>query len=91
MVKGLSKKNMKCNKYYPSSRKGKKEMVKVCKGGVEKLIHFGAKGYSDYLKHKDYERMLNFRARHKCDTDPANVFTPKFHACERLWPKKRLK
>ena len=39
------KSKMKCNVVRPSDRAGKKKMVKACRGGKEKLIHFGAKGY----------------------------------------------
>jgi len=34
----VSKKNMKCNSVRPSTRPGKKKMVKACEGGKEKLI-----------------------------------------------------
>ena len=44
-----------------SNRRNKKFYV-VYNG---KSIHFGAKGYSDYTKHKDKERRDRYRARHK--------------------------
>lgn len=30
-----------------------------------KTVNFGAKGYSDYTKHKDYSRMKRYSIRHK--------------------------
>lgn len=56
------------NRPVASDRAGKKKMVLASKnvGGKTKykLIHFGAKGYSDYTKHKDKSRRANYRARH---------------------------
>ena len=59
----VSKKNMKCNVVRPSTRPGKKKMVKACEGGKEKLIHFGAKGYGHNYS---AAARKSFRARHKC-------------------------
>lgn len=44
-----------------SSKADKKYMVRV----DGKTIHFGAKGMSDYTKHKDPERKARYIARHK--------------------------
>lgn len=44
-----------------STRKNKKYMVKI----GNKTIHFGAKGMSDYTKHKDKKRMERYLKRHK--------------------------
>ena len=44
-----------------SSRKEKKFMVKI----NNKTVHFGAKGYSDYTKHKDINRKQRYINRHK--------------------------
>ena len=44
-----------------SNRKEKKFMVVI----NNKTIHFGAKGYSDYTKHKDSERKKRYINRHK--------------------------
>lgn len=46
---------------YRSNKKDKKFMV--FDPYEEKMIHFGQMGYEDYLKHKDYDRMLRYRAR----------------------------
>ena len=44
----------------PSTRKDKKFMVENPKG---KMVHFGAKGYDDYTKHKDDTRRQNYLSR----------------------------
>ena len=44
-----------------SNRKEKKFMVKI----NNRTTHFGAKGYSDYTKHKDSERKQRYINRHK--------------------------
>jgi hypothetical protein len=77
------KKNMKCNKPVSSDRKGKKKMVKACKDGKEKLIHFGADGYKhNYSK----EAKKSFRARHNCD-EAKDKLSARYWACKRLWGK----
>ena len=45
-----------------STRPEKKYMVTI---DDSKTIHFGAKNYSDYTKHKNKSRMLRYRNRHK--------------------------
>lgn len=53
------------NKQYTlskSTRTDKKYMIIEPNG---KIIHFGAKGYSDYTKHKDSERKKRYINRHK--------------------------
>ena len=84
------KAKMKCNKVYPSDRKGKKKMVKACQKGKEKLIHFGASGY----KH-NYSAGANvrFRSRMNCDEveKKKDMMTAKYWACSELWPKRKKK
>lgn len=53
------------NKPVPSSRPEKKKMVLVKRGDRTKLVHYGAKGYSDYRKHKDPARRARFQKRHR--------------------------
>lgn len=75
------KQNMPCNKPRPSTRPGKKRMVKACADGKEKLIHYGAKGYkSNYSA----TARKSFRARHNCDT-AKDKLTPRYWACKDLW------
>lgn len=44
-----------------STKKDKKFMVKIDR----KTIHFGARGMSDYTKHKDKDRRDRYDSRHK--------------------------
>ena len=50
-----------------SSKSDKKYMViiNLSKSNSKKTIHFGAKDYSDYTKHKDSERKQRYITRHK--------------------------
>ena len=79
--------NLICNKPVKSWRKGKKKVVLACFKGESKVIHYGAKGYSDFTIHKDKKRRDNFRKRHKCDSDKPNKLTARYWACEDLWGK----
>ena len=67
-------------KVFDSWRPEKKKVVCI----DNKLIHFGAKGYSDYTEHKDKERRDNFRARHNCD-NAKDKSTARYWACTELW------
>ena len=67
-------------KVFDSWRPEKKKVVCI----NNKLIHFGAKGYSDYTEHKDKERRNNFRARHNCD-NAKDKSTARYWACSELW------
>ena len=52
----------------PSDSKTKKyKAVFTNADGKTKTTQFGAKGYSDYLSHKDKERRKLYRDRHKKD------------------------
>jgi hypothetical protein len=82
------KTNLKCNTPVPSWRKGKKFAVLACDTDEQKLIHFGAKNYSDFTQHKDKKRRANFRARHRCDSDPPKKTSARSWSCEYLWGKK---
>jgi len=75
----MSKKNMPCNRPRPSTRPGKKKMVKK-----EKLIHFGAKGYGHNYS---AAARKSFKARHKCGTAKSKL-TARYWACKNLWAGK---
>ena len=79
-----SKKNMPCNRPTRSSRPGKKKMVKACENGIEKLIHFGAKGYGHNYS---AAARKSFKARHKCGTAKSKL-TARYWACKNLWAGK---
>ena len=61
MAKRVDKSKMKCNSPRPSTRPGKKRMVKACSGGKEKIIHYGAKGYGHNYSSAARK---SFKARH---------------------------
>lgn len=42
----------------------KKKAVLAKDGKEVKLVRYGAKGYSDFTKHKDPKRRANYKARH---------------------------
>ena len=44
-----------------STRRDKKYMIRNNEG---KLIHFGQKGYSDFIIHRNKARRMNYRQRH---------------------------
>lgn len=78
---------MACNKPRPSTKPGKKRMVKGCQDGKEKLIHYGA---SDYGSNYSDSARKNFRARHNCDTAKDKT-TARYWACRNLWSKNSTK
>lgn len=77
----VDKDSMPCNKPRPSTRPGKKKMVKGCEGGVEKIIHYGAKGYGNNYS---AAARKSFKARHNCDTADSKL-TARRWSCKDLW------
>ena len=63
-----------------SSKKGKKI----------KKVNFGAKGYSDFLKHKDVERKRRYILRHKKKEDWTDPLTAGFWSRWLLWNKSTI-
>lgn len=49
-----------------------------------KIVHFGAKGYSDFTLHHDKRRRENYRSRHHSGKD-AKFDTPNALAYHLLW------
>lgn len=70
-----------CNRPVPSSRPGKKFMVRACDGGREQIVHFGAEGYGHNYS---APARRSFRARHRCST-ARDKLTPRYWACRFLW------
>jgi len=72
---------------FSSQRAGKK--LYVVYNGRE--IHFGARGYEDYLMHKDPDRRRNYRSRHSgillANGKPAykDRTKPAYYAYNILW------
>lgn len=71
------------NKPFRTSNGPKKFAVytKNEKGNVV-IVRFGDPNMT--IKKNDPERRKSFRARHKCDTDPAEKWTPRYWSC-RMW------
>jgi hypothetical protein len=81
------KEMMSCNSPKPSTRPGKKRMVKGCENDREKIVHFGDDKYSS--NYSD-EARKNFRARHNCD-EPGSKLKARYWACQNLWKKNSTK
>lgn len=77
----MSSRALRCNRPVPSTRPGKKFMVRACSRGREKLVHFGAKGYGHNYSAK---ALRSFRARHDC-ASAKDKLTPRYWACSFLW------
>ena len=56
----------------------------------KKTISFGAKGYSDFTRHKDEERKRNYIARHKVNQNWNDYKTAGFWAKNILWNKSTI-
>ena len=56
----------------------------------KKTISFGAKGYSDFTRHKDEERKRNYIARHKVNQNWNDYNTAGFWAKNILWNKSTI-
>jgi len=80
-MKRVDKAKMPCNSPRPSTKPGKKKMVKGCSGGKEKLIHYGAEGYGHNYSPAARK---SFRARHGCDT-ATDKLSARHWACKDLW------
>lgn len=59
----------------------------------KKMVHFGAKGYSDYTIHGDYERMKRYITRHRARENWTfkGRHTPGFWSRWLLWSDPNLK
>lgn len=80
----VDKEAMPCNKPRPSTRPGKKRMVKGCQDGQEKIVHYGADGYGHNYSAK---ARASFRARHNCD-QAKDKLSAQYWACKDLWAGK---
>lgn len=79
------------NKYFKSWLPKKKLVIRVVKGGQDKLVHFGHTDYQDYTEHKDPVRRKSYLARAKGIKDKKgrltykDPFSPNYHAVKILW------
>jgi len=66
--------------------KGDKHKYRVlAKDGDEiGIVSFGARGYEDFLQHKDTKRRKSFRARMQCDKKHSKL-TAKYWVCHYNW------
>ena len=77
----------------PSSKKEKRltatfclcKEKNSCKGSNFKEVHFGLKGGSTYIDHKDDDKKKNYIARHKVREDWTNPLTSGSLALHLLW------
>ncbi len=72
-----------------STKKDKKYMVTI---DGTKTIHFGARGMSDYTKHKDSARKGRYSSRHKRNENwsSSGIKTAGFWSKNLLWNKPSL-
>lgn len=75
-----------------SHKKEKKyDAVFVYPDGHEKVVPFGASGYSDFTKHKDETRKQRYIARHKANENWNDPTTPGALSLHVLWNKPTVK
>ena len=78
MLEVVIQKSSNPNKKYDAVTDGKKK------------VSFGAKGYSDFTKHKDEERKEKYIARHKVNQDWKDYETAGMWAKNILWNKPTI-
>lgn len=89
--KGSRKGKLKLVKISRSPKKDKKLMAVFSRDGKEITRHFGAKGYSDFTKHKNPERMKRYESRHKSRENWSDPTTPGALSKYILWNKPSLR
>ena len=62
-----------------------------CNTGRQKITHFGAKNYSDFLHHKDPERKKRYLARHKKNENWNDPISAGCLSALILWNKTSLR
>lgn len=74
---------------FPSKKRGKKYSVYAFDGKKTRIVHFGAKGYSDYTGHKDKNRKKRYIIRHwkNENWNKSGIFTAGFWSRWILWNK----
>ena len=68
----------------PSGSPKKYVVLAKNKAGDVKKVSFGARGYQDFLQHKDPKRRANFKSRHNCSSE-TNKLTARWWACNYNW------
>lgn len=75
--------------YLNKSPKKDKKYVAVFRNPT-KTIHFGSANHQDYTIHKNYNRKMNYIARHKVNEDWSNPLTAGSLSRYVLWNKTDL-
>jgi hypothetical protein len=74
-----------------SNKSGKKLMATFERNGRKKVIHFGARGMSDFTKHKDRARRQRYFSRHRKDLRTGDPSRAGYLSMFVLWNKPSLK
>lgn len=74
----------------PATQKGKKFQAIIEAPNLKRTIAFGAKGMSDFTKHKDPERKQRYIERHEAREDWTDPLTAGFYSRWVLWNKPSL-
>jgi len=90
-IKRTARKTIKVVSITRSPQQGKKLQAKFEVGGRMKTIHFGAKGMSDFTKHKDKERRERYIKRHLKDLRTGDPTRAGYLSMYVLWNKPSLK
>lgn len=81
MAERVNKKSMPCNRPRPANDGVHKRVVKACSGGKEKIVRYGAKGYSSNYS---AEARKQYRRRHAGEGN-ASKLTAGYWAYHDLW------
>jgi len=73
-----------------SNNPGKKFMATFEKNGRTKVIHFGAKGMSDFTKHHDSDRRSRYISRHRKDLKTNDPSRAGYLSMYILWNKSNF-
>lgn len=83
MPKQLKKELMKCNSPRPANDGVHKRVVKACSGGQEKIVRYGAQGYSSNYS---AEARKQYKRRHAGEGNSSKL-TAGYWAYHDLWSK----
>jgi len=81
MAERVNKESMPCNRPRPANDGVHKRVVKACSGGKEKIVRYGAKGYSSNYS---AEARKQYRRRHAGEGN-ASKLTAGYWAYHDLW------
>jgi hypothetical protein len=84
---GSKKEKIKLVSIKRSTKSDKKLMATFETNGRKKVIHFGARGYSDYSMHKNKERRQRYIKRHSKDLGTGNPARAGYLSMFVLWNK----